>query len=131
MIPKAYENKVDEKKCLIRLYEKYVNLRRKDPKCSKDFYLRPLPKQKKDVWYSCQPLGIHKISNTVSRMCEKAGIDGFKTNHSLIATAASRLYNQKVDEQLICGRTGHRSNSVRAYKRTGEGQLKNKQNTVK
>ena len=35
------------------------------------------------------------------------------------------MYNCNVDEQLICEVTGHRSNAVRAYKRTSDGQHKN------
>ena len=58
-------------------------------------------------------------------MCSKAGISGFKTNHSLPATSATRLYHQGVDEQLIMERTGHRSiESVRSYKRTDKQQEK-------
>ena len=33
-------------------------------------------------------------------------------------TTATRLFNEKVDEQLVMERTGHRSTAVRAYKRT-------------
>ena len=43
---------------------------------------------------------------------------GYFTNHSLRASAATRLFNEGVDEQLICEQTGHRSSAVRAYKRT-------------
>lgn len=43
-----------------------------------------------------------KLASMVKRLCEAGGIQGFKTNHSLRATAATRLYDAKVDEQLIC-----------------------------
>ena len=56
-------------------------------------------------------------------LCSKAGIKGFKTNHSLRATTASRLYHNGIDEQLIMERTGHRSlDGVRSYKKTNEDQ---------
>jgi hypothetical protein len=56
-------------------------------------------------------------------MCKKAGIDGYKTNHSLRATAATRLYQSGVDEQLVMERTGHRSiEGIRSYKRTSDTQ---------
>ena len=46
---------------------------------------------------------------------------GYFTNHSLRATAATRLFEAKVDEQLIMHRTGHSTTSgVRSYKRVGE-----------
>ena len=59
----------------------------------------------------------------IANLCSKAGIKGFKTNHSLRATTASRLYHNGIDEQLIMERTGHRSlDSVQLYKRTNEEQ---------
>lgn len=52
-------------------------------------------------------------------MCKQCGIEGFKTNHSLRATAATRLYASGIDEQLVMERTGHRSlEGIRSYKRT-------------
>ena len=56
-------------------------------------------------------------------MCKLAGIHGHKTNHSLRATATSRLYQAGVDEQLVMEVTGHRSlEGVRSYKRTSDTQ---------
>ena len=56
-------------------------------------------------------------------MCKAAGIHGYKTNHSLRATAATRLYQAGVDEQLIMEVTGHQSlDGVRSYKRTSQEQ---------
>ena len=50
-------------------------------------------------------------------------ISGYKTNHSLRVTTASRLFQNGVPEQLIMERTGHRSTSgVRVYKRTSNDQ---------
>ena len=46
-----------------------------------------------------------------------------QTIDSLRVTAATRLFQQGVDEQLIMIRTGHRSiDGVRAYKRVSESQ---------
>ena len=60
---------------------------------------------------------------TVARLCSEAGISGFRSNHSLRATTATRLYQANVDEQLIMERTGHRSlEGVREYKRTFDDQ---------
>ena len=42
-------------------------------------------------------------------ICKEAGIGGYKTNHSLCATAATRLYQSEVDEQLVMVRTKQRS----------------------
>ena len=45
----------------------------------------------------------------MKRLCESAGITGYKTNHSLRVTAATRLFRRGVDEQVIMNVTGHRS----------------------
>lgn len=45
---------------------------------------------------------------------------GHYTNHSLRALAVTRLYDAGIDEQLITEKTGHRSTSVRSYKRMNE-----------
>ena len=56
-------------------------------------------------------------------MCKAANIPGFKTNHSLRVSAATRLFQKGVDEQLIMERTGHRSlDGVRTYKRVSSQQ---------
>ena len=56
-------------------------------------------------------------------MCEACGIEGFKTNHSLRATAATRLYSSGIDEQLVMERTGHQSlEGIQSYKRTSADQ---------
>ena len=70
------------------------------------------------------PVGVHLLTKTVEKLCTAAGFKGHYTNHSLRATAATRLYLAGVDELLITEKTGHRSNSVRSYKRTIDRQLK-------
>lgn len=44
----------------------------------------------------------------VKKMFEQIGVEG-KTNHSLRATGATRLFEVNVPEKLIKERTGHRS----------------------
>ena len=73
-------------------------------------------------WYLDKPLGINKLQSVVADMCKKAGIPGRFTNHSLRATAATRLYHAQVDEQIIQEITGHKSLAVREYKRTCQSQ---------
>ena len=71
------------------------------------------------MWFKNQPIGVHTLASTVKRLCEKAGIEGYKTNHSLRVTTATRLFQSGADEQLIMERTGHRStDGVRAYKQS-------------
>ena len=111
-------------RCFVRLYKLY------NSHCPADrpdhaYYLRPLEKPEGDCWYSVQPVGHNKLNISISRMCKNAGISGFHTNHSLRATAATRLHQSGcVEEQEIMERTGHRSiEAVRSYKRTSRDQL--------
>lgn len=85
--------------------------------------MTPIAKPKGKIWFAIIPVGHNTLSKTVTRLCETAGIDGYKTNHSLRVTAATRLFQAGVDEQLIMKQTGHRSlEGVRIYKQTSETQ---------
>jgi integrase len=64
----------------------------------------------------------NSITSVVSTLCNDGGLHGYRTNHSLRTSAATRLYQAGVDEQLITEVTGHRSNAVRNYKRTTTAQ---------
>ena len=72
----------------------------------------------------CYTIGtLYSLGRIISRICKEADIGGYKTNHSLRATAATRLYQSGVDEQLVMERTRHRSlEDVRSYKRTSDTQ---------
>ena len=115
-----YANQENPEKCLVRLFKLYQS------KCPPDrpdgaFYLKPLEKPKSDIWFSWVALGHNTLSKTVQRLCKEAGIPGYFTNHSLRTTAATRLFDAGIDEQLIMGRTGHHSvDGVRSYKRVTE-----------
>lgn len=115
----AFQNKTHPERCLISLYEEYLHLR---PQNAPDaLYLRPLIKPGTDSpWFSLQVVGRQTLSRVVPDICKEGGLPGYRTNHSLRATSATRLYDADVDEQAICEITGHRSNSVRSYKRTNE-----------
>ena len=56
-------------------------------------------------------------------MMSEAGVEGYYTNHSLRATAVSRLFQNDVDDKLIKGVSGHRSHALQGYKRETEEQL--------
>ncbi|KAK6180908.1 hypothetical protein SNE40_008873 [Patella caerulea] len=110
----------DPKRCIVKLYQQYLSLR---PEHAMSMvYLRPLIKPTEKVWYAAAPVGRNTLVNTVKRLCEAAGFKGFFTNHSLRATCATRLFRSGVDEQLIAKTTGHRSNAIRAYKRSNTAQ---------
>lgn len=117
-----YENVENPNRCFVRLFRLYKS------KCPstrpKDcFYLRPLKNPTEHTWYSPRAIGHHTLDNTMSRICKAAGINGFKTNHSLRITTATRLFQAGVDEQLIMEQTGHHStDGIRTYKRTSAEQ---------
>ena len=109
----------DRSRCPVRLYKKYINLLPQTRACGK-LYLRPRVKCLPSVWYCDQPLGKNKVGLTVRSICNIAGIEGNFTNHSLRASAASRIYEKEIPEQMIKEVTGHRSDCVRVYKHTPE-----------
>ena len=76
------------------------------------------------MWFSNTPIGHNSLDKMIGRMCKIAGIKGYKTNHLLRVSLATRLFQNSVDEQLIMAKTGHRStDGVRKYKRVGNDQL--------
>ena len=120
-----HANTEKPERCFVHLYKLYNShcpLNRPD----NAYYLKPLQKPlTDDCWYTNQPVGHYKLEGSIKRMCSEAGIPGYRTNHSLRATAATRLHQSGcVQEQEIMERTGHRSTeAVRSYKRTSTEQL--------
>ena len=86
--------------------------------------LRPLEKIPADVelnkpWFVNSPIGMNTLNQLLPKMSEKAFGMVKYTNHSLRATAASRLFEKNVPEKIIGERTGHRSLSgLRSYECT-------------
>ena len=106
-------------RCFVRFYKGLC------PKDQPDhaFYLTPLKNPKEGCWFSRTALGHNTFRDMVKNICSQARIQGYKTNHSLQTTAATRLYQAGVDEQLVMEKTGHRSlEGVRSYKRTCDDQ---------
>ena len=85
-----HENVDLPQRCFVRLHKKYISLCPKNPDVNA-FYLQPAAKPTEKCWYTCRPLGHNTLSKTISRLCAAAGISGFKTNHSLRASTATRL----------------------------------------
>ena len=109
-------------RCFVRLFKLYKNLCPLEPKRNA-FYLKPLKKTSWDRWFSADLVGHNVLSKTVSRLCIEAGITGFKTNHSLRDSAATQLFEEGLDKQLIMEWAGHKSiDGVCTYKRTLEKQ---------
>ena len=107
--------------CPFTIIKKYLSLLPAGRKC-KSFYLQPRKKFIGSSWYQDRAVGVNKLQSIVRETCESAGFPGFFTNHSLRATAATRMYHNDIDEQIIQEVTGHRSVAVRQYKRTCDNQ---------
>ena len=111
-----YDNPENPERCFVRLFKLYQQLQPPDrPKNA--FYFKPLKNPTTNTWFSAKPIGHNTLEKTVARLCSAAGIQGFRTNHSLRATAATRLYQAGDDEQLIMETTGYQSlEGVHSYK---------------
>jgi integrase len=111
-VTEAFEQAECPERCPVRIFSRYNELCPED-RPNDAFYLRPLKNYTQKSWYSKLPLGHNSLSTIVSKMCAEAGFGGYFANHSLRATAATRLFDANVDEQLIMQKTGHASNAVR------------------
>ena len=98
---KAYANCDDSDKCVVRILDFFKSKLPKDPKA---VYLRPVEKVPSDPdkpWFVNVPVGVNTLNTIIARMCEKVeGIPKY-TNHSLRATAASRLFEKNVPETEV------------------------------
>lgn len=110
--------------CVVRLLDAYLS---KLPPNPSVFYLRPLdctPTECTKPWYGKSHVGVNTLK-TLPELSEKAGIGVHYTNHSLRATAVTRMYEKGVPEKIISEKLGHRSlKALRAYERTSSPQQK-------
>jgi len=72
------------------------------------FYLQALAKPKGDIWYYKKVDERETLGNVVKEKMKNAGFERYFTNHSLIRTCATKLYETRVSEQIIQETTGHR-----------------------
>ena len=109
------------RRCPIAVIKKYLSLLPECRKC-KCFYLQTKKKFKPNCWFLDRPVRVNRLQGMVREVCDLADIPGFFTNHSLRATAATKLYHDDIDEQIIQEVTGHCSIAVREYKRMCDDQ---------
>ncbi len=121
----------DPTRDIVRLFLKYTSLLPVDSR-SEALYKYPLSNKKLTgkTWYADKPVGVNSLKKIVGTLAKEAGLVGHFTNHSLRATAATQMYNGGVNEQVIKEITGHKSDSVRAYKHTSDGLLKKASSTI-
>lgn len=122
---RCYFHNENDKLKHVELFEKFLSVR---PPNVDRFYLYPSKHWKTtSYWYTSRPLGKNVTSKMTRLICNEAGIKE-RTNHSLRATCATRMFEGKVDEQIIMERTGHTSvMGVRTYKRTSDVLIKDSQ----
>ena len=70
------------------------------------------------LWYTKQCVGVNKLKEMLPSLSVKSKCETKYTNHSLRATAATRMFAGSVPEKLVAEKTGHRSLKVlRSYER--------------
>ena len=125
----VYPNESDINKCPVRLIQKYLSLC--PPYYKKpNFYLQSLSKPTPTQWYCEQVVGKCTIAKVVKSLMERAGIDGFFTNHSARRTGGTRLFRAGVDRKLVKEATGHTSDTVDKYQITSDEQREMMSNII-
>lgn len=115
-----HHNDSNHVRCAVCAYKTLVSGR--PLQCSKTaLFLKPLAKKQGTVIFADQVVGEHMLANIMSTIM--AGIPGRFTNHSARKSAPTRMYQGKIEEQIIQEQTRHRSLLVRKYKETNEEQL--------
>ena len=123
-VVKQYADRGMKARCYVSLLKTYFSKLPADASKQDSFYLRAKDKIPPDgsPWYIKAPVGRNTLQCMVKAMCQLIGVHG-KTNHSLRATGAARLFAANVPEKMIQQRTGHRSvEALRLYERTSVAQ---------
>ena len=111
-------------RCPVSIIDLYL---KKLPANPKALYMQPLTKVPTDPylpWFQNCPIGINFLKNMMSNISKLCGLDSRYTNHSLRATAATRMFAAGVPEKIIADRTGHKSaKGLRQYEKVSTTQL--------
>ena len=94
--------------CLVLLLDKYLPLLPEDTLLVYMHPLQKFPCTELAPAYAKQRVGVNTLKRFLQMITSGAGLSGY-TNHSLHATAVSRMYNTGVPEKIIAERSGHRS----------------------
>ena len=109
-------------RCVVKLLDAYLTLL---PPNAPYFYMRVLDDA--DPTKRCvtkQRVGINSLKNILPELSEKSGVGVHYTNHSLRATAITRMFNSGIPEKVIAETSGHKSTkALRCYEHTSQ-QLK-------
>ena len=90
------------------------------------FYMRALdhfPTDPKKCCMTKQRMGTNILKNMLPELSEKSGIGVHYTNHSLRATAITRMFNKGIPEKVIAETSGHKTmKALRCYEHTSQQQ---------
>ena len=90
--------------CPVKSFQLYVA--KLNPKCNR-FFQRPKARRKPrfehedEAWYDNVPVGIHKMSQYMKIISEKAGLGTIYTNHCVRVTLVTKLHHTGVSAQGI------------------------------
>ena len=105
---------------VVKILDTYLPLL---PPNSPYFYMQVLDSFPSDPCKSCvrkQRIGVNSLKNMLPELSRKCGVGVRYTNHSLRATAITRMFNSGLPEKVI---SGHRSTkALRFYERTSTEQ---------
>ncbi|XP_070560203.1 uncharacterized protein KIAA1958-like [Ptychodera flava] len=108
--PKAFAVPDDPTRCPVFAYKQYALHRPPSHLGSDaDFYLAINYKPETNLWYKRQPMGANKLDTILSTMCNKAGIAGKKTNHSIRRSTIRRLHDSGIPPTKLMQLSGHRN----------------------
>ena len=109
-------------RCLVKLLDCYLQKLPPDPSA---LYMRPLdhkPVDPSKSWFCNARVGINTLKKIIPDLAQQASIGVHYTNHSLRATAVTRMYEKG---KIIAEKSGHKSlKSIRMYEHTSVDQEK-------
>ena len=110
-------------RCVVKLLDAYLSLLTPG---APYLYTRTFQSFPTDPTTRCttkQRVGVNVLKNMLPDLCEKSGIGVRYTNHSLQATAITRMFNRGIPEKVIAETSAHRSTkALRYYEQTCEQQ---------
>ena len=122
--PCLYQNQENTEQCPVRLYKLYRARRSQNMLDSEaPFYLTVNHQgwnKTSGRWYKDEPMGKNYLAKMMKVICEKAGIKGKKTNHSVRKTCITNLLQAGVDPVLIQQLSGHKN--LKSIKKTMQQQ---------
>jgi len=106
-------------RCVVKLLDTYLDML---PPNAPYFYMRALEKFPGDLKKSGitnQRVGVNLLKNILPELSEKSSVGVHYTNHSLRATAITRMFTNGIPEKVIAETSGHRSTkALRCYEHT-------------